>query len=67
MVAPFNKFYGKMWVGFCLKTGKRFFFRGFILKTTERAQVLLKNGPRDFQNSPPFERAARFCDNQWKF
>ena len=26
----------KIWVGFCLNTGKRFFFRGFILKPTER-------------------------------
>ena len=25
MVAPFNKFYGKIWVGFCLNTEKRFF------------------------------------------
>ena len=30
--------------------------RGFIFKATERAKVLLKNGPRNFQNSPPFER-----------
>ena len=29
-------------------------------KRTERAQVLLKNGTRDFQNSPPFERSACF-------
>ena len=34
--------------------------RGFILKPTERAQVLLKNGTRHFQNSPPFERSACF-------
>ena len=25
MVAPLSKFYGKIWVGFCLDTGKRFF------------------------------------------
>ena len=25
MVAPFSKFYGKIWVGFCLKTRKGFF------------------------------------------
>ena len=25
MVAPFSKFYGKIWVGFCFNTGKRFF------------------------------------------
>ena len=36
------------------------FFRGFILKPTERAWVLLKNGARDFQNSPSFERLACF-------
>ena len=34
--------------------------RIFILKPTERAQVLLKNGARDFQNSPRFERSACF-------
>ena len=48
MVAPFSKFHGKIWVGFCLNTGKRF-FRGFILKLTERAYVLPKNCTRDFQ------------------
>ena len=31
-----------------------FSLRGFILKPTERA----RNGTRDFQNSPPFERSA---------
>ena len=36
------------------------FLRGFILKLTERAQVLLKNGTKDFPNSPPFERSACF-------
>ena len=36
------------------------FLRGFILKSTARTQVLLKNGTRDFQNSPPFERWACF-------
>ena len=34
---------------------------GFILKPTERAQVILKNGTRDFQNNPLFERLACFC------
>ena len=60
MVAPFMKFYGKTWVGFCLNTGKRFFLRGYILKSTETAQVLLKSGTRDFPNSSPFERLACF-------
>ena len=36
------------------------FLRGFILKPRERAKVLLKNGTRDFQNSPPFEGSACF-------
>ena len=43
---------------FFLNTGKRFFC--FILKPTERAQILLKNGTADFQNSPPIERSACF-------
>ena len=34
--APFSKFYGQIWDGFCLNTGKKR-FRGFILKPTERA------------------------------
>ena len=25
IVAPFSRFYGKIWVGFCLNTGRRFF------------------------------------------
>ena len=36
------------------------FLRGFILKPTERAIILLQNSTRDFQNSPPFERSACF-------
>ena len=32
----------------------------FILKSTERAEVLLKNNATDFQNSPSFERSACF-------
>ena len=47
MVAPFSKFYGKSWVGFCLNTWK--LLRGLILKPTERALVLLKNGTGDCQ------------------
>ena len=37
-----------------------FFLRGFIFKPTGRAWVLLKNGTRDFQNSPPCESLACF-------
>ena len=36
------------------------FLRGFILKLTERAMILLQNGTTDFQNSPPFERSGCF-------
>ena len=45
----------QIWIGFCFKLEN-----GFILKRTERVQVLLKRGTRDFQNSPPFERLACF-------
>ena len=36
------------------------FLRVFILKPTERAEVLLKNGTWDFQFSLPLERSACF-------
>ena len=49
MVAPFSKLYGKIWVGSCPNTGKRSFL-----------EVSSKNGTREFQNSPPFERLACF-------
>ena len=60
MVARSSKFYYKICLGFCLNTRKHFFFGGFILKAIERAQILLKNGTSDFQNSPPLERLACF-------
>ena len=34
--------------------------RGFVLKPTERAYVLLKNSTGYFRNSPLFERSAGF-------
>ena len=55
MVASFSNFYGKTWVVFCLKT---LFLRVLILKPTERAQVFLKNGTRDFKSNPSFERSV---------
>ena len=58
MVAPFSKFYGKIWAGFCLNTEKRFFLE--VSRSIKRTYVLLKNGTREFQNSPPFERSAYF-------
>ena len=36
------------------------FLRGFILKPTEGAQILLKRVTRYFQNSPPLKRSACF-------
>ena len=53
-------FMAKFELAFVLKHQKMLFLRGFIFKPTERAQVLLKNGTRDFQNSLPFERSACF-------
>ena len=41
-------------------TFEKAFLRGFILKSTERAQVLLKNGTSGFLNSSPFEISACF-------
>ena len=34
--------------------------RGFILKPIERPHVPLKNGTKNFRNSPPFKRSACF-------
>ena len=59
MVAPFSKFTAKFGLIFVLSL-KALFLIGFILKPTERAQVLLKNSARDFENSSPFERSACF-------
>ena len=36
MITPFNKFYGKIWVGFALIL-ENVFFRDFILKPVEGA------------------------------
>ena len=41
-ISPFSNFYGEIWMGFCLKSLENAFFRGFILKPTERAQFLVK-------------------------
>ena len=47
-------------LGWFFLTLENLFLRGFILKPTERAYVLVKNGTRDFQNSPPFGGSACF-------
>ena len=38
------------------------FLKGFILKSSERVQILQKNGTREFQNNPPFPRSAWFYE-----
>ena len=60
MIAPFRKFYGKISVFFLFYHWKTLFCRGFVSKPTERAEVRLKNGTRNFQNSPPFARSTCF-------
>ena len=54
-----TNFYGKIWLGFCFNTGKRFVFE-VSFQSQEKAWILLKNGTMDLQNSPPFERLAYF-------
>ena len=59
MVAPFNKFYSKIWDSFCLNTGKPFFVEVFLKKKNSRKTVgSSKNGTRDFLNTSPFKRLA---------
>ena len=41
MVAPFSKFYNKIWVGFCLNTGKRFFVELSLKANTESIGMFL--------------------------
>ena len=61
MVAPFSKFYGKIWVSFCLNTGKRFFIEvSFSSQQKEQRKVLLKNGTRDFQISSLWDISENF-------
>ena len=59
MVAPFSKFTAKYGLVFIL-TLENAFSQRFHFQATERAQVILKNGTRNFQNSPSFERSACF-------
>ena len=55
-----TSFTAKFELVFVLTQENAFFSRGFILKPTERAYVLLKNGTRDFKNRAPFERWTCF-------
>ena len=54
-----ESFRAKFGLVFVLTLEKAFSQR-FHFKPIERAYVLLKNGTRYFQNSPPFERSACF-------
>ena len=45
MIAPFANFYGKIWVGFCLNTGKHF----VISEPWERVWILLRKIPGVFK------------------
>ena len=71
--ACFNKYYGKMSIGFFLNKWKRNFLEVF-LQPKEKPWVPLKNGTRDFKNSPPFTRSTYFYvkitgdfENHWGF
>ena len=46
----------KIWVGLCLSIGKHVFLEVSFKKSIGSS----KNGTRDFQNSPPFQRSACF-------
>ena len=47
-------------LGWLILTLENTFLKGFILNPTQRASILLKNGTRDFQNSPSFETSTCF-------
>ena len=59
-VAPSSKIYGKIWVGFCLNSEKRFFLERFHFKGNRKSIGSSKNGTRDFQNNLPFDRLVCF-------
>ena len=42
MVAPFSKFYSKIWCGFCLSTGKHFFLEVSGLRQFLETEIPLK-------------------------
>ena len=59
MVPHFSRFYGKIWVSFCLNTGKHFFLE-VSFSSQQKEHRSSKIGTTDFQNSPPFDRSACF-------
>ena len=58
MVTPFSKFYGKIWVSFCVNIGKPFFLE-VSFSAQQKEHRFLKT-TRDFQNSPPLKRSESF-------
>ena len=49
-------------------TQENVFSQRFYFKPTKRTYVLLRNGTRDFQNSPPLWKTGMLlCDGHWKF
>ena len=61
-VAPFSMFHAKTWVGFYLKTGKRFYFQevSFQGPQTVVETFQVKVVTKDFQNSSLFEKSGYF-------
>ena len=61
-VAPFSMFHAKTWVGFYLKTGKRFYFQevSFQGRQTVVETFQVKVVTKDFQNSSLFEKSGYF-------
>ena len=59
MVAPFSKFYGNIWVGFCPSTRKLFSQR-FHFKANRKRINSSKKWYQKFSKYPPFERSACF-------
>ena len=60
-----GKFYGKVWVGFFLNTGKPL-FAGISFKAKKRGNHG-KNGTKDIQSSSPLKRSAYFYNSHWEF
>ena len=56
----FQQFYCKIWVSFCLNTGKRGFSQRFYFQEKRKSLGFSKDCTMDFQNSPLFERSACF-------
>ena len=56
----FQQVLREIWIGFCINTWKRFFLEVLFKANRKSIGSSKKNDTKDFQNSPPFERPARF-------